>query len=143
MGRKLTLHNVAAPGNPDFSGKMLLCPTCGIGLPINLTYKGKPYCTCNDCGLQLFFRGKLGIALLQASLSSTKFTSGYHNLGGDPLALVNKLEKLQEQKRQLEEKQGLIFKNQAIDDAIALVSKDISGIEKTLKKMAGREEIKK
>lgn len=139
-----TLRNVADPGDlGGITGKSFPCPVCGCGVPINLTYKGKPYCTCNDCGLQLFFRGKIGIKRLQQLLCSAKFICGDQGLASDPLALVNRLEKLKDQKRELESKQGLIFKNEPVDNAIIFVNKEISKIEKTLKKIAGKEDIKK
>src|SRR5690349_1900528 len=119
MERKITLRNVMDGEDMGvIAGKSFPCPACGNGIPVNLTYKGKPYCTCNDCGLQLFFRGKIGIKRLQGLLSSAKFISGDSALSSDPLALVNKLEKLKDQKRELELKQGLIFKNEPVENAI-------------------------
>jgi predicted RNA-binding Zn-ribbon protein involved in translation (DUF1610 family) len=37
------------------------CPVCGEMLLVEITKNQKPYCTCNDCGIQLFIRGKSGI----------------------------------------------------------------------------------
>ena len=37
------------------------CPVCGKVLPVEMSKRNKPYCTCNDCGVQLFVRGKKGI----------------------------------------------------------------------------------
>ena len=37
------------------------CPVCGELKELCISSKGKPYLTCNDCGVQLFIRGKEGI----------------------------------------------------------------------------------
>ena len=37
------------------------CPICKKMLNLEITKNDKPYCTCNDCGVQLFIRGKQGI----------------------------------------------------------------------------------
>jgi hypothetical protein len=47
------------------SGKEFPCPLCGAGLPILRSKRNKPYCTCNDCGLQIFVRGKKGMSRLE------------------------------------------------------------------------------
>jgi len=38
------------------------CPVCKRDLDIRVSKKQKPYCVCTDCGVQLFVRGKRGIA---------------------------------------------------------------------------------
>jgi hypothetical protein len=50
---------------PEILGKELPCPLCGEGLPILISKRNKPYCTCNSCGIQIFVRGKAGIARLR------------------------------------------------------------------------------
>jgi len=37
------------------------CPTCAEPKVVNLTKKEKPYYFCDDCGVQVFIRGKNGI----------------------------------------------------------------------------------
>ena len=48
------------------------CPVCKKLLVVELSIKDKPYCKCNDCGVQLFIRGKEGIAKLTELLGKTK-----------------------------------------------------------------------
>jgi predicted RNA-binding Zn-ribbon protein involved in translation (DUF1610 family) len=38
------------------------CPICARSLEVRLTKKGKPYLTCDPCGVQVFIRGPAGIA---------------------------------------------------------------------------------
>ncbi len=51
----------------SLSGKPFPCPVCGIALDIRISRKQKPYCVCNSCRIQLFFRGKTGIGRLHFS----------------------------------------------------------------------------
>lgn len=44
------------------------CPVCFEMLEVKYTFKSKPYLTCNDCGVQLFVRGKEGIKKLKNSI---------------------------------------------------------------------------
>ena len=46
-----------------FDGKrMFPCPVCMRPHEVKRTKKGKPYLTCDPCGIQLFVRGPAGIA---------------------------------------------------------------------------------
>lgn len=38
------------------------CPVCRKDLDIRISKKQKPYCVCQDCGVQLFIRGKRGVS---------------------------------------------------------------------------------
>src|SRR5688572_9627805 len=40
------------------------CPLCRTALELRRSRANKPYCVCNPCGVQIFFRGKKGIARL-------------------------------------------------------------------------------
>ena len=116
--------------------KSFLVRSVETAIPLQLTFKRKPYLTCNDCGLQLFIRGQTGIERLQKLISKGKFIAGQETNASEPLALINRLEKLQVQKRDLETKQGLIFKNEAVSDAITVIEAEISKIEQELKARA-------
>ncbi len=41
---------------------MFPCPVCADPREVKLTKKGKPYVTCDPCGIQVFVRGPSGIA---------------------------------------------------------------------------------
>ena len=53
--RNVTLNN---------EKKYFPCPICKLNKEVEMTRKGKPYLTCNDCGVQLFVRGQKGIRKL-------------------------------------------------------------------------------
>ena len=59
------------------------------------------------------------------------------------VALYNRLESLKKQKDDLEVKQGIIFRNQALDDAIATIDEEIKGIESAIRKARKNAERKK
>ena len=46
----------------ELNGKsMFPCPVCTNPCEVRITKKGKPYITCDPCGIQLFIRGLAGI----------------------------------------------------------------------------------
>jgi hypothetical protein len=55
---------------------------------------GKPYCKCNDCGIQLFIRGKQGIRRFNKLLGESK-------LLGDSKELLGSLDYLKNLKERL------------------------------------------
>ncbi len=65
-------HNVTLEKRENLQGKPFPCPLCGMILPVEISQKEKPYCVCNLCGIQIFFRGKAGIRRLQKLLESEK-----------------------------------------------------------------------
>jgi hypothetical protein len=58
------------------------CPICRRMLLVELTKNEKPYCKCNDCGVQLFIRGKEGIIRFLKLLGKT-------NIRGNSRDLIN------------------------------------------------------
>lgn len=48
------------------------CPICSLPQDVRGSKKGKPYITCNNCGVQMFVRGKPGIAALDRLLERAK-----------------------------------------------------------------------
>jgi len=49
----------------------LKCPICGANLPLLKTSKGKAYCVCKDCGVNILIAGKLGNNKLQEGQAVT------------------------------------------------------------------------
>ncbi len=72
------------------------CPVCKEMIPVKDTKNLKPYFICNDCGMQLFVRGKEGIK---------KFNSLVSELGKDftTKELINKINYFDLLKNKLEE----------------------------------------
>ena len=77
------------------------CPVCRKMLVVSYTKKYKPYCTCNDCGVQLFVRGKKGIYIFKKLLGDPQLRSESKDLINDIdyfNRLKEKLEEIQEEK---------------------------------------------
>src|SRR5262245_30407137 len=58
------------------------CPTCKRLRPLRPTIKGKPCLTCNDCMVQVFFRGKEGILRLQRMIGHGELSGHVQDLSG-------------------------------------------------------------
>ena len=133
----------ASKPRPEFDGKPFPCPLCGVALPVRISQKEKPYCVCNDCGIQLFFRGKVGIKRLQIMLQAAEPIPDEYLGTTIVVALYNRLETLKKQKDDLEAKKGIIFRNQTLDDAIAAIDGEIKGVESAIRKARKNAERKK
>ena len=48
------------------------CPLCGRGLDVRQTKKDKPYVICDPCGVQMFIRGKAGMACFEQLVSQAE-----------------------------------------------------------------------
>ena len=86
------------------------CPLCKAGLPIRASKRDKPYCTCNSCGVQIFVRGKAGIARLHEMASTGILVSGIDESVAPAINLYKRLQRLKLQKRDLEAKAGIFFR---------------------------------
>jgi transcription elongation factor Elf1 len=51
------------------TSKRFPCPVCATPQDVRGSKKGKPYVTCNACGVQLFIRGKVGIDAFEKLLT--------------------------------------------------------------------------
>jgi uncharacterized Zn finger protein len=117
-------------------GKEFPCPLCGAGLPILKSKRNKPYCTCNDCGLQMFVRGKKGMSRLEEMAQHGILISATEESAAHAISLLNRLEQLKLQKRDLVEKQGIFFPDKNVGNAISLVDAEIENVQGELAKLS-------
>jgi hypothetical protein len=120
----------------DLQGREFPCPLCGMGLEIRLTRKQKPYCVCNSCGNQIFFRGKTGIRRLRELINTRRLIVGIESETDKALVLYNHIQQLRGRKKLLEEKQGIIFPDKALEATIRAVDKEIERVQGELEKLA-------
>jgi DNA-directed RNA polymerase subunit RPC12/RpoP len=118
------------------TGKEFPCPLCGAGLPILTSKRNKPYCTCNDCGLQIFMRGKNGILRLEQMAQNGILISATEESAAHGISLLNRLEQLRLQRGVLEEKQGIFFPNKNVGYAISLVDAEMEVVQGELARMS-------
>jgi DNA-directed RNA polymerase subunit RPC12/RpoP len=118
------------------SRKEFPCPLCGAGLPILKSKRNKPYCTCNDCGLQIFVRGKKGISRLEQMAEHGILISATEESAAHGISLLNRLEQLKLQKRDLQEKQGFFLPDKNVENAISLVDAEIENVQGELARLS-------
>jgi len=129
----------------DLANRDFPCPLCGAGLPILCSKRKKPYFTCNSCGVQVFVRGKKGISRLKEMAKSGILISSKEESAMHGINLLNRLESLKLQKRDLEMKTGIIgiiFPDENVQNAISLVDAEIKKIEGELANLAHKKETK-
>jgi uncharacterized Zn finger protein len=131
----VTLDPVGA-GFPEFLGKEFPCPLCGAGLPILITKRNKPYCTCNSCGIQIFVRGKAGISRLRKIAVDGILISSSGESASHGIELLNRSEQLKLQRKVLASKRPLIFSDSNVENAIDLVDVEIESVQGELAKIA-------
>jgi hypothetical protein len=129
----------------EILGNEFPCPLCGAGLPILTSKRNKPYCTCNHCGIQLFVRGKVGIARLRKLARDGILVSSRGGSASHAIVLFNRLEQLKLQRRDLVFKRPLIFEDPNVENAIELVDAEIKTVQVELSVFASskREESQK
>jgi len=118
----------------ELRGKPFACPLCGMVLPVKIARTQKPYCVCLLCGIQIFFRGKAGIKRLRDLLRMEKPVA--EEISGSAVAvnLYNQLEKLKQQRDELEQRQGIIFKDHDLENAILAIEAEIKRVQSGLEK---------
>jgi hypothetical protein len=120
--------------NGDFIGKPFPCPVCNMGLRLKASRKGKPYCMCLECGIQIFFRGQDGIKRLWKMIRSEEAVAAEFSGPARAISLYNRLQGLQRQKDRLEDKQGIIFRDADRDKVIEALDAEIERVRLELAK---------
>lgn len=129
--------NVTLLKKTGFEGKTLPCQLCRKALEIRLSKNLKPYCVCNDCSIQVFFRGKTAIRRLRNLVNSQKSIPDGEINSDSAVEIFASLETLKLQRKQLTEKRGLIFRDQDLENTISAVDKEIQKLQGVLDEMAG------
>jgi hypothetical protein len=114
------------------------CCLCSSNLDIKISKKGKPYCTCESCGIQTFFRGKTAISRLKSLLNKSDIVAGNSPGTVQGLILWNKIVQLKAQKIELEEKQGVIIRDPDLANFISTVDNEIKRVQGELRKLSGK-----
>jgi hypothetical protein len=113
----------------EILGNEFPCPLCGAGLQIRTSKRKKPYCTCNFCGIQIFVRGKVGIERLRKLARDGILISSSGGSASYGIALFNRLQQLELQRRDLIFKRPLIFADPNVENAIELVDAEIKTVQ--------------
>jgi hypothetical protein len=125
------------------AGREIPCQLCGIGLEIRISCKQKPYCVCQDCGNQVFIRGRKGIQRLNELLNSEILISGKMADIKLAIGLFNTIAQLRRQKTELEQKQGFIASDRDLANLISTVDNEIKRVQGELRKLSGKDKLEK
>ncbi len=101
-------------------------------LRLKISCKGKPYCTCLECGIQIFFRGQAGIVRLYKMIKSEEAVVLEFSAPARALSLYNRLQGLKRQRERLEEKQTLFNRDPDRDEVIEALGVEIKRVRKVL-----------
>jgi predicted RNA-binding Zn-ribbon protein involved in translation (DUF1610 family) len=127
-------------GLGEMEEKEFPCPLCGEGLPARISKRQKPYFTCNKCGVQMFVRGKAGILRLNEMANAGILISGKDGSTSRGISLLNRLEQLKLQKKDLSAKRGIIFTDENVENVIRIVDVEIEKIESELARITVKTE---
>ncbi len=123
------------PATERFQGKIFPCPVCGLALAIRISTRQKPYCVCDVCGIQLFFRGHAGIKRLSQMLESAPPALSGESKADLAARLFDRLQTLKNQRVALRDKQRFFFQDPDLQNAISVVEVEIVQLQEELKKL--------
>ena len=87
------------------------CPICFGILEVRHDKNSKPYCICNDCGVQLFIRGKEGIKKFKNLISDYNYKVKSQIL----IELIDYYERLKEKLCEIEANKPIFGENQDLN----------------------------
>jgi DNA-directed RNA polymerase subunit RPC12/RpoP len=112
------------------------CPLCAASLELRQSRSNKPYCVCNACGIQIFFRGKVAIAMLQTNADRKRSVVAAQVSTSTAVATFEMLERLRAQRESLVNKRPLIFSDDHLENAILAAEREIARVENRLATLA-------
>lgn len=101
--------NVTLNGQNSLLGKPFPCPVCGTSLGIRIARTQKPYCVCIDCGIQIFFRGQIGISRLNKIIENEILIAGKDSNANLATVLFNRISHLKHRKPILKQSKDLFL----------------------------------
>lgn len=127
--------NVTLGPNPNSLGRTFPCPLCMTQLDLRQSRAKKPYCVCNACGVQLFFRGRKGIARLGEFNARGGILPVQTEFSGAAEAFSH-LERLRAHREELQDKRPLIFSDKDLENALSAIGLEIARTQQVLERFA-------
>lgn len=103
-----------------------------MGIPRIRSWARQP----DNCGIQIFIRGKTGISRLNKILENEILIAGRDSKASVATVLFNRIQHLKRQKADLEVKQGLIIRDPDLKNAIRAVDNEIERVQGELEKLS-------
>jgi len=104
------------------------CLLCFEMLEVEYSKKAKPYLTCNDCGVQVFIRGKIGIERFMNSISNYNCKYKSHKL----VELIELIAKLNDKLSEIEAKKSVFGGNKHLNLQAKVIKKQLNSLQKVL-----------
>ena len=106
------------------------CPVCFEMIEVRYTKKSKPkpYCVCNDCGAQLFVRGKKGIERFKNLISNYDSKVKSHKL----VELIELISKLNDKLSEIEAKKPNFGENKHLNVQAKVIKKQLNSLQKVI-----------
>jgi hypothetical protein len=133
-------HNAVFPSRLDesFGGAEFPCPVCGTGMEIRRSHKEKPYCVCDPCGIQIFFRGQAGILRLRDLIATRTLIVGKESETDKAVVLFNHIQQLRGRRKILEERRSIFSTDEALEATIRAVDNEIERVQGELEQIASK-----
>jgi len=106
--------------------KFFPCPICDEGLEVKDDKNEKPYCICNDCQVQLFVRGKIGIKRFKKLLSNLELTV---DSGGRLIRLIDQSQQLKSKLVEVQFRKPLFGTNSDLEIQEKALQKQLSVLQ--------------
>ena len=91
----------------------------------------KPYLICNDCGMQLFIRGKIGIRKFENLISNIEYKLQSKKL----INLIDYYKKLGEKLNEIRDRKRFLRRNDDLDAQEKLLEKELKVLGNKFKSM--------
>ena len=104
------------------------CPICFEMLEVKYTIKSKPCLTCNDCGVQLFIRGKKGIKIFKNLIPNYNYKVKSQKL----IELIDYYNRLNEKLAEIEAKKPFFGENEDLNLQEKAIKKQLNNLRKKL-----------
>ena len=106
------------------------CSVCFEMIEVRYTKKSKPkpYCVCNDCGAQLFVRGKKGIERFKNLISNYDSKVKSHKL----VELIELISKLNDKLSEIEAKKPTFGENKHLNVQAKVIKKQLNSLQKVI-----------
>ena len=128
MKTSTVVPNVTLGENLKEGNEYFPCPICFQMIEVRYARNSKPYCICNDCGMQLFIRGKNGIKRFKNLIPDSDFKFKSKKL----IELIDYYEKLEDKLNQIEAKKPVFGEDRDLNIQERAVKKLLNSLRKKI-----------
>ena len=123
--------NVTLGVRGEDSTEYFPCPVCFETLEVRYTKNSKPYCVCNDCGVQMFVRYKKGIQKFKNLISDCNYKVKSQKL----IELIDYYDRLNEQLAEVVANKPFFGEDKDLNIQEKVIKKQLNSLKKQFKKI--------